>query len=218
MTVSGRPAELPDIESMVGVFINVLPMRVRIKADEALLVWLLGIQEQQMEMRQYEYAPLAQISRWSDVPRGEPLFEAHLSFENYPVNDTIPQIGDRLSIQHHRVEGKNNYPLRIGVAPGRQLQLGLTYDPQFDQAAIVGFGELFQTLLNSFVTQPHADLKTLAEILTRAEHSQQARQQQAREENSLRRFKKVKPKAVSLSSRNPVRSNSGDEELGAGRK
>ncbi len=199
MTVSGRPAELPEIESMVGVFINVLPMRVRITADEALLAWLRGIQEQQMEMRQYEYTPLAQIARWSDVPRGQPLFETFLSFENYPVNDTLPQIGDRLSVQQHRTEGKNNYPLRIGVVPGQQLLIGLTYDSQFDQEAIREFGELFETLLNCFVTQPEADLKTLAEMLSREAHKQQARQRREREENSLQRFKKIKPKAVSLS-------------------
>jgi hypothetical protein len=199
MTVSGRPAELAEIESMVGVFINVLPMRVRISPDEALLEWLQGIQEQQMEMRQYEYTPLVQIARWSDVPRGQPLFETLLSFENYPVNDTLAQIGDRLGIQQHRTDGKNNYPLRIGVVPGNQLQLGLTYDPQLDKEAIRGLGELFETLLNCFVTQPHADLKMLKEVVARETDKQQARQRREREENSLRRFKKVKPKPDSLS-------------------
>src|SRR5207249_6646297 len=104
---------------------------------------------------------------WSEVPRGQPLFETLLSFENYPVNDTVPQIGDRLSIQQHRTESTDNYPLSIGVVPGQQLQMWLTYDSQFDKEAIKGFGELFQTLLNCFVTQPHADLKMLEEILTR---------------------------------------------------
>ena len=199
ITVSGRPAELPDIESMVGVFINVLPMRIRIRPDEGLLEWLKGIQEQQLEMRQYEYTPLAQIARWSDVPRGQPLFETFLSFENYPVNDTLPQIGDRFSVQQHRTEGQNNYPLRIGVVPGQQLLLGLTYDSQFDTEAITGFSELFETLLNCFVMQPHAELETLQEVLAREGNKQQARQRRQREENSLQRFKKVKPKAVSFS-------------------
>jgi len=199
MTVSGRPAQLPDIEEMVGVFINVLPMRVRIKLDEPLLVWLQGIQEQQMEMRQFEYTPLAQISRWSEVPGGRPLFETLLSFENYPVNDTLPQIGDRLSIQQHRIESKDNYPLSIGVVPDQQLHLWLTYDPQFDTEAIKGFCDLFEMMLNCFVTQPHADLKLLAEILTREGDKQEARQRREREESSRQRFKKVKPKAVSLS-------------------
>lgn len=204
MTVSGRPPQLPDIESMIGVFINVLPMRVSIRPDEALLDWLMRIQEQQVEMRAYEYTPLSQIPHWSDVPRGQPLFETLLSFENYPVNDTIPQIGDRLSIQQHRIESKNNYPLTIGVIPGQQLELWLTYEPQFDREAIAEFGELFRKLLDWFVSQPHADLKTLNEMLSRAANEQQSLQRRQREENSRQRFKQVKPKAVSLSSGNLV--------------
>jgi alpha-ketoglutarate-dependent taurine dioxygenase len=204
MTVSGRPPQLPGIESMVGLFINVLPMRVRIEPDESLLDWLRRIQEQQMEMRQYEYTPLAQIPRWSDVARGQPLFEALLTFENYPINETVPHIGDQLNIQQHRIESKNNYPLTIGVVPGQHLQLWLTYDPQFDQAAIAGFVELFQTLLYSFITQPQADVKTLEETLARAGMRQQSMHRREREENSLRRFKKVKRKAVSLSADNLV--------------
>jgi alpha-ketoglutarate-dependent taurine dioxygenase len=204
MTVSGRPPQLEGIESMVGLFINVLPMRVRLKPDQPLLDWLRQIQEQQMEMRQYEYTPLAQIPRWSDVPRGQALFETLLTFENYPINETVPQIGDRLNIQHHRIESKNNYPLTIGVVPGQQLQLWLTYDPQFDKEAIKGFVELFQTLLYSFITQPQADVQTLEETLTRAGKRQQVMQRSEREENSFRRFKQVKPKAVSLSSKKLV--------------
>ncbi len=199
MTVSGRPPQLPDVESMVGLFINVLPMRVRVAPEESLLGWLTRIQEQQMELRQYEYTPLAQIPRWAEVPRGQPLFETLLTFENYPINDTVPHIGDRLSIRQHRIESKNNYPLTVGVVPGPRLQLWLTYDPQFDAEAVAAFGELFQTLLYSFVTQPHADLKTLEEVLARAGDRQQVMQRREREENRLWRFQRVKPKAVSLS-------------------
>ena len=32
-TVSGRPAEVPGVESMVGLFINTLPVRARINPD-----------------------------------------------------------------------------------------------------------------------------------------------------------------------------------------
>jgi alpha-ketoglutarate-dependent taurine dioxygenase len=179
-------------------------MRVRIKPEEKLLEWLQGIQEQQIEMRQYEYTPLTQIARWSEVPSGQSLFESVLSFENYPVNDTLTQIGNRFGITQHRIESKDNYPLGIGVVPDQQLHLWLTYDPQFDTETIMGFSELFQTLLNSFVTQPHIDLKTLVDFLAREGDKQEARRRREREENSLQRFKKVKPKPDSLSSDNLV--------------
>ena len=48
--------------------------------------WLQRLQAEQVEMRQYEYAPLVEVQSWSEVPRGLPLFESIVVFENYPVD------------------------------------------------------------------------------------------------------------------------------------
>jgi len=96
MTVSGRPPQLAEIESMWEFFINVLPMRVRIRPDEALLVWLRRIQEQQMEMRQYEYTPLPKIPHWSEVLAASRSSRPP-EFENYP---SMTPSANRRSSQH----------------------------------------------------------------------------------------------------------------------
>ncbi|HVG17422.1 MAG TPA: amino acid adenylation domain-containing protein, partial [Blastocatellia bacterium] len=70
-TVSGRPGELDGAELMVGLFINTLPVRIRVPRGASLAEWLREIQTQQAEMRQYEYSPLAQVQEWSDVARGQ---------------------------------------------------------------------------------------------------------------------------------------------------
>ena len=44
VTVSGRPAELSGIESAIGLFINTLPLRVRIDPDASCATWLEGLQ------------------------------------------------------------------------------------------------------------------------------------------------------------------------------
>ncbi len=84
-TVAGRPPELAGVESMVGLFINTLPVRVRIPARQSVLGWLRALQEQQSEARQYEHTPLADLQGWSDLRRGEALFESVLVFDNYPT-------------------------------------------------------------------------------------------------------------------------------------
>ena len=84
-TVAGRPTDLAGIESMIGLFINTLPVRVQVTPAALLLPWLQELQSQQVEARQYEYSPLVQVQGWSDVPRGLPLFESLLVFENYPA-------------------------------------------------------------------------------------------------------------------------------------
>src|SRR5262249_2902035 len=57
-TVSGRPADLPGVESMVGLFINTLPIRVRVSRSSRLVPWLLSFQEELVDMRRYDYSPL----------------------------------------------------------------------------------------------------------------------------------------------------------------
>ncbi|HEV7518677.1 MAG TPA: amino acid adenylation domain-containing protein, partial [Thermoanaerobaculia bacterium] len=78
----GRSAPLPGIESIVGLFINTLPARVRVDRRARLGAWLAEIQERQAEARQHEHSPLAQVQQWSEVGDGQPLFESILAFEN----------------------------------------------------------------------------------------------------------------------------------------
>lgn len=75
-TVSGRPPTLAGSDSMIGLFINTLPARVFVDAENALIPWLQQLQAQQAEARQYEYSPLVEIHGCSEVPRSLPLFES----------------------------------------------------------------------------------------------------------------------------------------------
>src|SRR5204862_4632423 len=54
-TVAGRPADLPGVESMVGMFINTVPTRVRVRGGQALADWLRGIPAAQTEARHLDY-------------------------------------------------------------------------------------------------------------------------------------------------------------------
>lgn len=85
-TVSGRSPDLQEAESIMGMFINNLPVRIEAPPDSSLIPWLKAIQQQQVEMGQYEYISPAQIQEWSEVPWSERLFEHLLIFENYPVD------------------------------------------------------------------------------------------------------------------------------------
>src|SRR5205085_4684724 len=71
-TVAGRPAEIEGIGSMVGLFINTLPVRVTVRATVELGEWLRGLQQQQAEAQEYAHTPLTEIQGWSEVARGTP--------------------------------------------------------------------------------------------------------------------------------------------------
>jgi hypothetical protein len=91
-TVSGRPPELPGVERMIGLFINTLPVRSRVRSDLPVVDWLRALQGEHVELRQYEYTSLVDAQGWSAVPKGEQLFRTMLVFQNFPGlgDDELP--------------------------------------------------------------------------------------------------------------------------------
>jgi amino acid adenylation domain-containing protein len=172
VTVSGRPADLVQAESVVGMFINTLPVRVKIDAQESLLSWLKRLQTQLTEIRQYEYSPLVEVQGCSEVTRGLPLFESILVFENYPVDRVLKEWQGNLEIQSISSIDNTNYPLTVSVIPGNELELHIDYqNNRFDFATINRKLGHFQTLLQGMVNNPHIQLKDLP-LLTDTEKHQ----------------------------------------------
>ena len=176
-TFSGRPAELVGVESMVGLFINTLPVRVRLHDDERLVDWLGRLQNQQVELQQYAYTPLVQIQSWSELPPRLPLFNTVLAFENYPVDGVDDWKGDLEMRDVHIVE-RSNYPLNVTVSPERELRIRIVYDRRyfnredisgrmvynadlFDSAIVARMVNHYVTLLSSITETPEKHISAL---------------------------------------------------------
>ncbi len=89
VTVSGRSADVVGIDSMIGLFINTLPLRVKVTPQESFWDWLQDIYAYNEEIRQYEYSSAGQVHQWSDVSGALPLYESLLVFQNYPTDYSI---------------------------------------------------------------------------------------------------------------------------------
>ncbi|HET9226171.1 MAG TPA: condensation domain-containing protein, partial [Thermoanaerobaculia bacterium] len=128
--VSGRPPHLSGSEAMVGLFINTLPVRVRIEERAVLRDWLRRLQDRLLELRRFEHSPLAQVQKWSGVRHGEPLFHTLVAFENYPRDPALLEEVGRLEVRDLVTSERTNYPLNLAVVPHGGLQLRLTWDRQ----------------------------------------------------------------------------------------
>ncbi|ACC81527.1 non-ribosomal peptide synthetase [Nostoc punctiforme] len=169
-TVSGRPPDIVGIESMVGLFINTLPIRVSVPAEIEVLPWLKELQAQQVEREQHSYNQLVEIQSWTEIPKGMPLFESIVVFENYPIDASEQNNG--INISNVRSIERTNYPLNLAVIPGRQLSVGISYDSdRFDAATISRMLGHFQILLESLAANPHQHLNELP-LLTKTEENQ----------------------------------------------
>jgi len=171
-TVSGRPPSMVGIESMVGLFINTLPMRVQVSADTPVLDLLKDLQKQQVESEQYSYSSLIEIQGWSDVPRGTSLFESIVVFENYPIDPALQLQNESFSINNRRAFEQTNYPLTLVAVLRQQLLVKISYDTsRFDQATISRMLGHFQTLLEGIIANPQQQISQLP-LLTEVEKHQ----------------------------------------------
>jgi len=164
-TVSGRPASLAGVDSMVGPFINNLPVRVACPPDEELLPWLRQLQAQQAELRQYEHSPPTQIQRWSEVPSDRRLFETLVVFENYPVDAAHRGRVAGFEVRDLRGSASANFPLTLIAIPGERLALRLRYDPRrCNAAAAEKILEHLTAVLEAIAAEPTRTLRDLPQL------------------------------------------------------
>ncbi|MET0409782.1 MAG: amino acid adenylation domain-containing protein, partial [Polyangiaceae bacterium] len=110
-TMAGRPASLPGVESMLGLFINSLPLVAQPRASARVGEWLRELLEQNLAVREHEHTPLNDVQRW--VGRaGQSLFDTLLVFENYPVDRVLhARSSQELAFERIETSGATNYPL-----------------------------------------------------------------------------------------------------------
>jgi amino acid adenylation domain-containing protein len=125
--VSGRPAAIEGIDSMVGLFINTLPVRLRVSADEPAARFLERVHSQFLELRQFEHHSLAEALRFAGVARGASLIESLLVFENYPVAAVPDSIGGGLKARSAHSFQRTSFPLTAWATPGPRLEIGLSF-------------------------------------------------------------------------------------------
>jgi amino acid adenylation domain-containing protein len=86
-TVSGRPTEVEGVESMVGLFINTIPVRVEFTGTLTFADLLIKVQEKALNAEPHHYFPLADIQAVSALKQN--LLDHILVFENLPIVEQI---------------------------------------------------------------------------------------------------------------------------------
>ncbi|MFF1947061.1 amino acid adenylation domain-containing protein, partial [Rhodococcus qingshengii] len=155
-TVSGRPPALTGVESMVGLFINTLPVRVRLDAAESVEELVARVQIEQARMLDHHYLGLTDVQKAADVGT---LFDTLVVFESYPVDReglaAQADVLDGMMIDDIASDDSTNYPLTLLIALDEQLHLTLRYLPDFfDADYATALLDRVLRLLSSVATDP----------------------------------------------------------------
>ncbi|MGW2399598.1 amino acid adenylation domain-containing protein [Kitasatospora sp. NPDC001664] len=172
-TVSGRPDDLPGAEGMVGLFINTVPVRVRLSATDTLAGATARVQREQAALMAHQHLGLAAIQKQAAAEG--PLFDTLLVVENYqgsgeglaesfgaPAGLAITGLGAR---------DATHYPLGLTLLPGSELRIELDHRTDlFTPAEAALAARRFLALLAAFAADPDTPLARL-DLLTADERA-----------------------------------------------
>ncbi len=214
VTVSGRPTDLAGIETMVGVFINTLPVRVRISSEESLVAWLKELQSQLIRTSRYAYTSLGSIKKWSDVQRNQQLFESILVFGNYPIDISVKEPNSGLRVRDNQFYEKSNYPLGLAASPGSILAPQFHYDcRRFTATRIIRLLRELENLLEWFISRPGERTGTFLNMLADTRNNKTTTMKiNKKEDLASIGPKSLKPRPIKLSAERLVRTGHLNDE------
>uniref|UniRef100_UPI001EE3A57B condensation domain-containing protein n=1 Tax=Mycobacterium neumannii TaxID=2048551 RepID=UPI001EE3A57B len=143
--VAGRPAEVADAESIVGLLINTVPVRAYITPATTVAELLDQLRDTYNDTLDHQYVGLSEIHR---VTGHDQLFDTLFIYENYPIDNVESSGVNELAITEITPREYNHYPLSVQAAPGRELELRIEFDTDvFDTARIAALVKRFKRVL-----------------------------------------------------------------------
>lgn len=162
--VSGRPTEVNGIESMVGLFINTIPVRVRLDGDSTVSELLRTCQQQALRNESHHYHPLSEIQSLSSL--GQELLDHIIVFENFPVASQIE--GGETQEQPFEIRNgayavQTNYDLSVKVYLLEALEVQFDYNAnKFDPGQIESLATQLKSIISAMAVEPEALVKNIS--------------------------------------------------------
>ncbi|MDS1113174.1 amino acid adenylation domain-containing protein [Gordonia westfalica] len=115
--VAGRPPELPGVGQTLGMFLNTVPVRVRLEPSASLRELLIGTQDRNSELLDHHYVGLPAIHRAVGM---SDMFDTALAFQSFPLREsTLQDLVSSAGLRVDEITGVDAtpYPLSLVVAP-----------------------------------------------------------------------------------------------------
>jgi len=165
-TVSGRPPQIADVDAMVGLFINTLPVRIQLNPAQSLLAYFTELRDAQLTRDGYAYTPLVNIHACSEIPARQPLFESIVVFENYPMDASLEEQAELLAIADLQIQEQTNFPLTLTAANATHIPLKIAYDKaRFDEGSVARILDHLGNLLTGLVAAPQQTIAQWSDCL-----------------------------------------------------
>ncbi len=166
--VSGRPAEVPNIEDIVGLFINTIPVRVELPENISFIELVKNLQIESLANEPYHFVSLSEIQTACGVEAA--LLDHVLIFQNYPLSDELEEFQKRydsgFTISNLEALEETNYDLSVEIYPLPNLHFDLRYNPcAYSSESIVKAAKDLSALFEAAAKTPDINILELKQLI-----------------------------------------------------
>ena len=161
-TKTARRSGLEGADKIVGLFLNTIPIRIKLAAGTTVHDVLKSLREEWVSLRAYEHSPLVLIKEGSDVPASSPLFESLVVFENQRFDAELKAQGGKWSLRSFRLLEQTNFTLSFLAYGDTETLLKIEYDAtRYTRDSIRLMLRHLELLLDGMVAAPEAPALSL---------------------------------------------------------
>ncbi|MET3846945.1 condensation domain-containing protein [Paenibacillus sp. OAE614] len=169
--VSGRPAVIPGIEKMVGLFINTIPVRISSSPAQSFTEVLQAVQDAATVSDTYSSYPLYDIQNQSTLKQD--LINHIMVFENYPTDDRLKEMGQTdgigLEISNFKIIEQTTYDFNMILIPGKEFAIKFSYNLNaFESGSVERMKGHVQHVMQQVIANPDITMDEI-DIMTAEE-------------------------------------------------
>ncbi|WP_086784436.1 non-ribosomal peptide synthetase [Streptomyces caniscabiei] len=162
-TVAGRPSEVPDVENVIGMFLNTVPARIAFDPREPVLDLLRRVQGERLEVMPYEYLGLGVLQAETGHRR---LFDTLFVLRNADTDERLAELRERHGATAVANVDATHYPANLVVTPGERVRVTLAYRPDLlEDTYAQALLDRFVLLVDRLVADPDAPVGSLDALL-----------------------------------------------------
>ena len=165
VTRTCRRSSIKDADRVVGLFINTLPVRVKLDGDLSALEFCQQLRRDQVEMRAFEHSPLPDVLRHSELPRAQTLFDTIVVFNAADQRRALQVVWTGVAKPAFQAPRPDELCIqRDGLRRASDnVQAVIRYDC-FSRSAAGRIGDLLQVLLEAIAENPDAKICDLPRL------------------------------------------------------
>lgn len=153
-------------EGMVGLLMNVVPIRVQLPDGHSVRDLLTAIRARSVAVRPFELAPLVDVQRESGLPPGSPLIQTLLLFEREGLNERLRREGgSRWLDRTAKLYEQPTWPLNVKVCSGDPFTIEMMFDrARFRQGAVERLARALAFTLQDIARDEQRPLRELSAV------------------------------------------------------